>query len=466
MRGEASAFSAPPRLRVQIGCAIMTVIVRFAPSPTGLLHVGNVRTAMLNFLIARKHDGQFLLRIDDTDTARSRREYEDAILDDLEWLGITHDMFARQSERTKEHAAAAETLKAKGLLYPAYETSDELDRRRKRQIALKRPPVYDRAALKLTDADRARLEAEGRTPHWRFKLSQSKVTWHDEIRGLVEIDTANLSDPVLIREDGRFLYTLPSIVDDIEFGITHIVRGEDHVTNTAAQIEIFEALGGKVPVFAHHPLLVGAGGQALSKRLGSLSLKSLRDDGIEPLTLACYLAKTGTSDTIALSAPEDLPAEFDFAKIGRAPAHFDPAELLHLNARLLHGLPYAAIEGRLLALGVGGGADFWEAVRANLTRLSDAAGFWTLVTGPVTPVIEDAELTQAAVRLLPPGQPAEDTWPLWTKSIAAETGKKGKALFHPLRLALTGLDHGPELKKLLPLIARDKIVARLNGQTA
>lgn len=444
----------------------MTVVVRFAPSPTGLLHVGNARTAMLNLLFARKHDGKFLLRIDDTDPERSKPEFEDAILEDLDWLGIAHDLFLRQSERAAQHSDAAEKLKAKGLLYPCYEKPDELERKRRRQIALKRPPVYDRAALALTEADRARLEFEGRDPHWRFKLSQTKVRWHDAVRGDVEIDTAHLSDPVLIREDGRFLYTLPSIVDDVEFGITHIVRGEDHVTNTAVQIELFEALGAAVPAFAHFPLLVGSGGEALSKRLGSVSLRSLREDGVEPLALACYLAKTGTSDTIELRPGlEALAEEFDFAKIARAPAHFDPAELSNLNAKLLHGLPYAAVEGRLLALGIAGGAEFWEAVKANLTRLSDAADLWTLVAGPVAPVIEDAALTAKAAELLPPGGFTEETWPLWTKAVAAATGLKGRALFHPLRLALTGRENGPELKKLLPLIGRDKTVARLNGET-
>jgi len=445
----------------------MTVTVRFAPSPTGLLHVGNARTAMLNFLFARKHDGQFLLRIDDTDTERSKPEFEDAILEDLGWLGIMHDRFERQSERAERHEAAVEKLIVAGRLYPCFETPEELERKRKRQIASRRPPVYDRAALKLTTVERAKLEASGHVPHWRFKLSRDVVKWHDAVRGPVEIDTAHLSDPVLIREDGRFLYTLPSIVDDTEFGVTHIVRGEDHVTNTAAQIEIFQALGAAVPAFAHFPLLVGAGGEALSKRLGSVSLRSFREDGIEALALACYLAKTGTSDTIELRAGlDDLAAEFDFAKIGRAPAHFDPAELMNLNAKLLHGLPYAAVEGRLSALGVAGGEAFWEAARPNLTRLSDAADLWTLVAGPVEPVIEDAALTAKAAELLPPAPFGEATWPEWTKAVSAATGLKGRALFHPLRLALTGREHGPELKKLLPLIARDKIVARLNGRTA
>jgi glutamyl-tRNA synthetase len=445
----------------------MTILVRFAPSPTGLLHVGNARTAMLNWLFAKKENGKFFLRIDDTDTERSKPEYETAILEDLNWLGLTHDLFARQVERAGEHEKAAAKLKASGHLYPCYESADELDRRRKRQIAMKRPPVYDRAALKLTAEDRAKLEAEGRKPHWRFKLSQTKVKWHDLLRGLVEIDTAHLSDPVLIREDGRFLYTLPSVADDIDFAVTHIVRGEDHVTNTAAQIEIFEALGAKIPAFAHFPLLVGSGGEALSKRLGSISLRSLREDGIEPLALASYLAKTGTSDPIELKPSLDVLAnEFSFEKVGRAPAHFDPAELAGLNSKLLHGLPYEAVASKLEAMNIKGGAAFWDAVKPNLARLSDAADLATLVTGPITPVIEDAVLAAKAAELLPPEPFTEETWPAWTKAVGAATGAKGRALFHPLRLALTARENGPELKKLLPLIGRAKALARLKGETA
>jgi len=445
----------------------MTVLVRFAPSPTGLLHVGNARTAMLNWLFAKKENGKFFLRIDDTDTERSKPEYEAAILEDLNWLGLTHDLFARQIERASEHEKAAEKLKASGHLYPCYESADELDRRRKRQIAMKRPPVYDRAALRLTAGDRAKLEAEGRKPHWRFKLSQTKVKWHDLLRGLVEIDTAHLSDPVLIREDGRFLYTLPSVADDIDFAVTHIVRGEDHVTNTAAQIEIFEALGAKIPAFAHFPLLVGSGGEALSKRLGSISLRSLREDGIEPLALASYLAKTGTSDPIELKPSLDVLAnEFSFEKVGRAPAHFDPAELAGLNSKLLHSLPYEAVASKLEAMNIKGGAAFWDAVKPNLTRLSDVADLATLVTGPITPVIEDAGLAAKAAELLPAEPFTEETWPAWTKAVGAATGAKGRALFRPLRLALTARENGPELKKLLPLIGRAKALARLKGETA
>jgi glutamyl-tRNA synthetase len=444
----------------------MTTTVRFAPSPTGLLHVGNARTAILNYLVARKSGGKFLLRIDDTDTERSKPEYETAILDSLKWLGVSHDLFARQSERAPAHQEAAEKLKASGQLYPCYESALELDRRRQRQIASGKPPVYDRAALNLTAEDRAKLEAEGKRAHWRFKLSQKKVAWKDLIRGDVEIDTAHLSDPVLIREDGRFLYTLPSVVDDVDFKITHIIRGEDHVTNTAVQIEIFEALSGTAPAFAHHPLLIGAGGEALSKRLGSLSLKMLAEDGIEPMAASSYLAKTGTSDSIApFATMDELVEGFAMEKIGRAPAHFDPAELANLNAKLLHLLPFAAVESRLAEAGVGGEA-FWEAVKANLTRFADVKDLWPLVVGPVTPVIEDATFITAAAELLPPEPWDETSWGLWTKAVAAATGTKGKTLFHPLRLALTAREHGPELKKLLVLIGRDRALARLKGETA
>jgi glutamyl-tRNA synthetase len=441
-------------------------IVRFAPSPTGLLHVGNARTAVLNYLIAKRAGGKFLLRIDDTDAERSKPEYEAGIIEDLKWLGIEHDLFARQSERKSAHQAAADKLKAAGLLYPCFETSLELDRRRQRQIGQGKPPVYDRAALKLTAEERAALEAKGRKPHWRFKLSQTKVSFVDLIRGPVEIDTAHLSDPVLIREDGRFLYTLPSVVDDIDFAISHIVRGEDHVTNTAVQIEIFEALGAKVPAFAHHPLLIGAGGEALSKRIGSLSLKSMREDGLEPMAAVSYLAKTGTSEAVAPhAAMVELVEGFGLDKIGRAPAHFDPAELLKLNARLLHGLSFAAVAERLKAAGIDSEA-FWEAAKPNLARFADIAEIWRQVAGPVTPVVDNVQVCLKAAELLPPEPWDEATWTAWTKAVSAATGAKGRDLFHPLRLALTGQEHGPELKKLLPLIGRAKSLARLKGETA
>jgi glutamyl-tRNA synthetase len=438
------------------------VIVRFAPSPTGLLHVGNARTALLNYLYARKLGGKFVLRIDDTDAARSTKEFEEAIYRDMAWLGLKHDMTDRQFGRLKVYSTAFYRLQAAGRVYPCYETEAELDRQRALLKMRKLPPIYERGALKLTEAERAAFEAEGRNPHWRFKLSRQKVRWIDLVRGPVEIDTATMSDPVLVREDGAFLYTLPSVADDIDFAISHVVRGEDHVTNTAAQIEIFEALDAPVPTFAHFPLLVGAGGEALSKRLGSLSLAELRDGGMEPMAVASYLAKIGTSDTVEphLSL-EDLALEFEFAKIGRAPAHFDPEELAALNAKTLHLMPYAMVTGRTTV-----SEELWEAIKPNLTRLSDAETLAQLVTGPVTPVIEDAGLNTKAAALLPPEPWDETTWGAWTKAVAAETGAKGRGLFHPLRLALTGRGDGPELKKLLPLIGRAKALARLEGKTA
>jgi glutamyl-tRNA synthetase len=434
--------------------------VRFAPSPTGLLHVGNARTALLNWLFAKKSGGQFMLRIDDTDAARSTKAFEEAIYRDLAWLGLTHDLTDRQMHRMAKYSTAFYRLQASGHVYPCYETEAELERQRSLLAARRLPPVYNRASL--DPATRAKFEAEGRKPHWRFKLSRTKISWTDLVRGPVEIDTASQSDPVLVREDGNFLYTFPSVVDDVDFAITHVVRGEDHVTNTAAQIEIFQALGAAVPTFAHFPLLVGAGGEALSKRLGSLSLQQLREEGYEPQAVASYLAKIGTSDPVEpRQSLGELAHDFDFAKIGRAPAHFVPEELDALNAKTLHAMPYSAVASR-----VPQGEAFWDAVKANLTRITDIPEMARLVTGPVTPVIEDAAFAVAAAALLPPEPWDETTWPAWTKAVAAQTGAKGKGLFHPLRMALTAQEHGPELKKLLPLIGRGKVLSRLKGETA
>jgi glutamyl-tRNA synthetase len=445
----------------------MTTIVRFAPSPTGKIHVGNVRAALTNYLFARKSGGKFLLRLDDTDTERSTAEFAQGIETDLAWLGLGHDLFARQSDRSAVYDAAADRLRAMGRLYPCYETADELDRRRKRQLAMHKPPVYDRAALSLTDEQRAEFEAKGRRPHWRFKLSGKAIEFDDIIRGKVHIETASLSDPVLIREDGRFLYTLPSVVDDIDFAISHIIRGEDHVTNTGVQIEIFEALGAAVPVFAHFSMLIGAGGEALSKRLGSLSIEEFREQGIEPQAVNSLLAKLGTSDPVVpRQTLDELVADFDLAKFSRAPAHFDTADVLAINHKLLHGMPYDAVAGNLAKLGVGGGAAFWEAVRDNLQTVRDARDWWHVVEGPLQPVIENAAFTEQAGGLLPQGAFDEATWGEWTKAVAASTGAKGKALFMPLRLALTGQPHGPEMKKLLPLIGPERARKRLAGQAA
>jgi len=442
----------------------MTVIVRFAPSPTGLLHVGNVRTALMNWLFARVHDGQFMLRLDDTDVERSTEEFAHGIVHDLDWLGLHRDLSARQSERFDRYEEAVEKLKSDGRLYPCFETGDELDLKRKLQRTRGLPPVYDRGALKLSDSDKDALKAEGRTPHWRFKLSGDPVRWRDLIRGDVVIETSNVSDPILIRQDGSYLYTLPSVVDDIDYAISHVIRGEDHVTNSAAQIEIFEALRAAPPHFGHHPLLTGAGGEALSKRLGSLSIASFREAGIEPMALNSFLAKMGTSDPIEpFLSLDDLITEFSLSKLNRAPAKFDPKDLQALNAKLLHELPFEAVAERLNDLGVGGGEPLWQAVRANIGRLSEARDWWAIVAGEVTPVVEDAAWAAKAAALLPEGACDDQTWSAWTAAIQQSTGAKGRHLFMPLRLALTGRAHGPEMAKLLPLIGREKAHARLTG---
>lgn len=444
--------------------------VRFAPSPTGKLHVGNVRTALFNYLFARKAGGTFVLRIDDTDLERSTQEYEDGIRTDLTWLGMTWDETFKQSERFDRYNAAAEDLKAKGLLYACYETGEELDRKRRLQMANGRPPVYDRAALQLTDAEKAALEAEGRKPHWRFKLSGNPVSWTDLVRGDVTIETSSLSDPILIREDGSYLYTLPSVCDDIDAEITHIIRGEDHTTNSGAQIEIFEALGGKAPSFGHQALLVGADGGKLSKRLGSLSMQDLREEeGFEAMAVNSLLGRIGTSDPVEpFMALEDLLDGFSLDRLTRSPARFDPEELARLNAKILHETGYAVVQERLAAMDADAGEAVWAAVRPNLERLREAKDWAALVNGPVTPVIEDedADFIAAAADALPAGELTEASWGEWTGALKAATGRKGKGLFMPLRHALTGQPRGPEMAVLLPLIGRDKVLARLQGNAA
>lgn len=437
--------------------------LRFAPSPTGRLHVGNARVALINWLYARQNGGAFLLRMDDTDEERSTAEFAEAIERDLTWLGLAWDAFARQSERTECYDLAAETLKASGRLYPCYETADELSLKRKAQLSAGRPPLYDRAALNLSEEKRAAYEAEGRRPHWRFKLEHSAIDWEDLVRGPQHFEGDKLSDPVLIREDGRPLYTLSSVVDDAELGVTHVLRGEDHVANTAVQVQLFEALGAEVPTFGHLPLLTDAEGKGLSKRLGSLSLEALRAEGLEPMTLNAYLAALGTSEHAepALDLAE-LVARFDLSRYGRAAPKFDPADLDHLNARLLHILPFEAVSARLPSLD----EETWEAIRPNLVKLDEVEGWLSICRRALTPVIEEPDYTAEAAKLLPPEPWDEETWGAWTGKLKAATGRKGKQLFLPLRLALTGLPHGPELKALLPLIGRERAEKRLRGETA
>lgn len=451
----------------------MTVKTRFAPSPTGRLHVGNARTALVNWLYARQSGGLMQLRIDDTDRDRSLDVHVEGILADLGWLGLAADECFRQTSRADRHAAAFGGLVASGRLYPCYETPEELGTRRKAQLAAGRPPVYDRAALRLSADDRRALEAEGRRPHWRFRLDDRETAWDDMIRGRIEVHAGSLSDPVLIRADGAPTYTLATVVDDAETGVTHVIRGEDHITNTAAQIQLFHALGAGEPRFGHLAWLLDPAGAGLSKRIGSMAVGDLRDDGIEPMAVAAFLARLGTSDAVE-PAPDlaTLVAGFDITRFGRAAARFDPAELLLLNARHLRLIDGAAATPRLTAIGVPDSMApaFWDAVSGNLERFGDAAAWWRVVAGPIGPVVPDDEASARVLAVARDSLPAEPwdetTWSTWTKAVQIGAGVKGKALFRPLRLALTASEHGPELKKLLPMIGRARVLARLSGEAA
>ena len=432
-------------------------ITRFAPSPTGYIHVGNLRTALMNYLIARKAGGTFILRIDDTDPDRSREEYVDAIKRDLEWLGLTWDRVERQSERLDRYAAAADRLRAMQRFYEAWESPGELDLKRKKQLNMGRPPVYDRAALALTDAERSALRAERGDGVWRFKLEHARIEWVDGILGEVSIDAASVSDPVLIRGDGQVLYTLASVVDDIEMGVSHVVRGSDHVTNTATQIQIIEALGGTPPQFAHHSLLTGPQGESLSKRLGTLSLRDLRAAGVAPMALLSLMARLGSADPVALRTEmAELIDGFDISRFGAAPTKFDAQDLYPLTAHYLQSLPYEAVAGDLRALGIPDelAPQFWSVTRDNITTLRDLEAWWTLFRDGADPVIEpeDADFVEEALRLLPEGPYDAGSWSEWTSAVKAATGRKGRALFMPLRKALTGQSHGPDMAQVLPLL--------------
>ncbi|PPD44744.1 MAG: glutamate--tRNA ligase [Methylocystis sp.] len=441
-------------------------IVRFAPSPTGRIHIGNARVALFNHLFAATHLGRFILRFDDTDFSRSTAEFAQGIEIDLAWLGIVpHETF-RQSQRVSLYEAAAARLRNEGRLYPCYETQEELEKRRKMQQARGLPPVYDRSALRLSDAERAALESEGRRPHWRFRLEPGVVAWDDLIRGPAHIDCAALSDPVLIRADGSFLYTLPSVADDIDMKITHVIRGEDHVTNTAVQLQLFAALApdASPPVFAHHNLLIGASGEGLSKRTGSLSIASLRDDGYEAMAVAALATLTGSSDNVhAVRSLKELGESFDLAHVSRNPARFDPDDLATLTHRTLALFHFEDVRERLAALDIVGhkAEPLWRAARGNLSTFDAIFKWWRVVEGEIDAIREDPAFLKEAAQLLPAEPWDETTWSAWTSDVKTATGRKGKGLFHPLRLALTGEESGPELAALLPLMGRAKTMARL-----
>ena len=454
----------------------MTVTVRFAPSPTGYLHIGNLRPALFNWLFAEARDGRFVLRYDDTDRERSRSEFSDAILEDLRWIGLRPHHVVHQSARLPIYDAAADRLRASGVLYPCYETADELERRRKRRAARGLPPVYGREALALTQAERSAFEAEGRRPHWRFLLpnfrgdpagpERTEMHWDDLVRGPQTVDLASLSDPVLVREDGTYLYTLPSVVDDGDLGITHVLRGDDHLTNTGVQIAIFRALGVDVPMFGHLNLLTTVDGEGLSKRTGALSLRSLRASGYEPMAVASLAALVGMAGSIeAVPDLAGLGPRVDLAHVSASSSKFDPAELDRLNAELVHAMPYEGAAERLRSMGVPDEAAdaFWLAVRGNCGTVGQAAEWRDVAFGePPKPDLdaEDLAFVRRAFDLLPPGPWDEASWKSWTEVVKAASGRKGRALFMPLRRALTGLDHGPDLAGMLPLIGPERTARR------
>ena len=433
-------------------------VTRFAPSPTGYIHVGNLRTALMNFLIARKAGGTFILRLDDTDRERSKQEYADGIKEDLEWLGLTWDRVERQSDRLERYAEAAEQLRGANRLYEVFETPTELDLKRKKQLNMGKPPVYDRAGLALSDEEKAKLRAE-RPGYWRFLLEHERIEWTDGILGPISIDAASVSDPVLIRADGQVLYTYASSVDDSDMGVTHIVRGADHVTNTATQIQIIQALGGTPPTFAHHSLLTGPQGEALSKRLGTLSLRDLRARGVQPMALLSLMARLGSSQPVELfGSIDELIEGFDISTFGSAPTKFDAEDLFPLTRSYVQALPFEAVKERIAGLGVPDelSETFWRVASQNITVLNDLGDWWTLFRDGAEPDVaeEDREFVAEALELLPPPPYGPEAWKDWTSAVKDKTGRKGKGLFMPLRKALTGQAFGPDMSEVMPLLQK------------
>lgn len=443
----------------------MSVVVRFAPSPTGMLHVGNARTALVNWLYARKHQGKFILRMDDTDPERTKAEFETGIRKDLKWLGLSHDHEFRQMDRLDFYNAAIEKLKSIGRVYPCYETTEELTFKRKSQISRGLPPIYDRASLKLTADKIQQYEKEGRRPHWRFQLENKIVSWNDLARGHVEFHGDKLSDPVLLREDDRPIYTLSSVVDDIESGITHIIRGEDHVTNTAIQIQLIEALGTDAShfTFAHIPLLMDETGEKLSKRLGSMSLESFQDAGIEPMAVCSVLAKLGTSSAIhPCKTLDELASEFSLNSFSRSSPKFSMQELETVNEKLVHQFDFKDIKDRLSNYPLATEA-FWNFARENMKKFTDIEDWYQICFGNIEPLIlsEDQEFIRTAAEILNSLEWSENTWDHLIEALKTKTDRKGKDLFMPLRRALSRHDHGPVLKDLFNQIGREKILERI-----
>lgn len=429
---------------------------RFAPSPTGWIHIGNLRAALFNYAIARQNGGTFVLRIDDTDPERSKDEYVQGIKDDLTWLGLTWDRVEHQSARMDRYLLAKQKLIDMGRLYECFETPVELDLKRKKQLNMGKPPVYDRAALTLSDDQKDALRAE-RGSHWRFKLEHQRIEWTDGIIGDISIDAASVSDPVLFKNDGQILYTLASVVDDTEMGITDIVRGSDHVTNTATQIQIMQALDGAVPTFAHHSLLTGPQGEALSKRLGTLALRDLRKQGIAQMAVLSLMARLGSSEPIELrGSVQEIVDGFDVSKFGSAPTKFDVADLKPLTARSLSMMHLSDVSDKIAEAGVPQNLaePFWKVVHDNIDTLDDLSVWWGVFRDGVTPLVDDDDQTFIADAFEMLGNPpyTADTWSTWTTAVKEATGRKGKSLFMPLRKAVTGRERGPEMADVMPLL--------------
>ena len=441
------------------------VKVRFAPSPTGHLHIGNFRTALVNFLFARKEKGHFMLRIDDTDQERSTLEFEKAIIEDLSWMNLNWDSLEKQSTRLKRYDEVLETLLDKKRAYACYETADELSLKRKVQLSSGKPPVYDRSSLRLSDSEIADLKSKGKKPHYRFLLDHSEVTWNDLVKGQGKYHMSSLSDPVILREDGRVIYTLASVVDDIDFEITHILRGEDHMTNSAAQIQLFEALGSIAPNLGHLSLLTDISGAGLSKRLGSLSLKDLRNEGIHPMAISSLLSKVGTSDPVEIKKEiETIILYFDINKFGKSKSKFDKNELSILNSKIYQLIDFEEINEDLNKMNISITKEFWNLIRGNIALLKNVKDWWDICFGTIDTIIENQDFLDLALEVLPIDQFNETTWSTWTKKISQETGKKGKELYMPLRLCLTGQNKGPEMADLILMMGRDKVIKRLSNQ--
>lgn len=437
----------------------MTIQTRFAPSPTGYLHVGNIRTALFNYLIAKKNGGNFILRIDDTDTERSSQVFEDAIKRDLEWLGVEWDRIEKQSLRFERYRDCLETLKKDQRLYPCYETTQILELKRKKLLNMGKPPVYDRSALTLSNDQIQKFISEGREPHWRFLLHHQKVSWDDEIAGNISVDLASVSDPVFVKEDGQFLYTIASVCDDIDFSITHVIRGSDHITNTATQIQLLETLGSIVPFYGHHSLLTGLDGDNLSKRLGSLAIHELRSSGIEPMALISMLSALGSSKPVRIiHSLDELFSDFNLGTFSSAPTKFDPELLTSISIKVLNSLPFEFIKSDLEVLRVPEEKRtlFWEAVRENIQTRREIKEVWDFCVNGAKGIVsdEDKEFVGTALKLLPALPFTQETWKNWTEEVSKNTGRKGKNLFMPLRSVVTGKSTGPDMSKLMPLLQK------------